>query len=432
MNILLLILINCIFPYVLSLAEEKLQVMTTKKIANCNRRSKVGDTLYMQYTGILKSNGQKFDSSYDRGHPFVFKIGFQQAIKGWDQGLLNICEGEERKLIIPPSYAYGDVGAGDVIPPGATLLMDVLCEKIENDSNSFTWPLDDFNDDKLQEKINDFPVYDYKDDNVDMCKVEIFIDYTSRLLIISFGDSFEWKQLDHGEGRLDLLIMFNESNTDADIYHVLEYSCYDRNKCNELFVFNHIHWLRQANYTSFQTNLRSILFNNSDKTESCFNDKVHLLNCSSNVCSGKYSTYHKNYFFQCHQNSKASVEVHIITNMIVIEENYSNDIYIGEYRIISYTCKFNQCNNQFLTDKLIDIVEKEYQLLSMKKILLESYSLNTIETTYSNMFDFTYKMKSTTAKNKFSPSKTYFFHNHAKTNSYLSHFIHFIVFIYFI
>ena len=47
----------------------------------------------------------------------------------------SICEGEERKLIIPPSYAYGDAGAGDVIPPGATLLMDVKCDKIERKSS---------------------------------------------------------------------------------------------------------------------------------------------------------------------------------------------------------------------------------------------------------------------------------------------------------
>ncbi len=47
----------------------------------------------------------------------------------------SICEGEHRKLIIPPSYAYGDAGAGDVIPPGATLLQDVICEKIERDNN---------------------------------------------------------------------------------------------------------------------------------------------------------------------------------------------------------------------------------------------------------------------------------------------------------
>lgn len=92
---------------VFSFAYEKLQVMTTKKVPDCNRRSKVGDTLYMQYTvnvrfslsrpiesgdvlqGVLKSNGVKFDSSYDRGQPFVFTIGKRQAIQGWDQGLLE-------------------------------------------------------------------------------------------------------------------------------------------------------------------------------------------------------------------------------------------------------------------------------------------------------------------------------------------------------
>jgi len=45
--------------------------------------------------------------------------------------LKSICEGEERKLIIPPNYAYGDVGAGNVIPPGSTLLMDVKCDQIQ-------------------------------------------------------------------------------------------------------------------------------------------------------------------------------------------------------------------------------------------------------------------------------------------------------------
>jgi FK506-binding protein 2 len=100
--------ILCLSLLIDGFAEEKLQVLTTKKVADCQRRSKVGDTLYMQYTvrpslqastsfhtisftlqGVLKSNGVKFDSSYDRGQPFVFKIGAGQAIRGWDQGLLE-------------------------------------------------------------------------------------------------------------------------------------------------------------------------------------------------------------------------------------------------------------------------------------------------------------------------------------------------------
>ena len=47
-------------------------------------------------------------------------------IPGWDQGLLGVCKGEERHLVVPSSLAYGDRGAGDVIPPDATLLFDIV------------------------------------------------------------------------------------------------------------------------------------------------------------------------------------------------------------------------------------------------------------------------------------------------------------------
>ncbi|KAI4500137.1 hypothetical protein M0802_004554 [Mischocyttarus mexicanus] len=61
----------------------------------------------------------------DRQQPFTFQLGVGQVIKGWDQGLLDMCVGEKRKLIIPPELGYGDVGAGNVIPGGATLTFDV-------------------------------------------------------------------------------------------------------------------------------------------------------------------------------------------------------------------------------------------------------------------------------------------------------------------
>lgn len=90
----------------------------------CDVKSKSGDVLTMHYTGTLQ-DGSKFDSSLDRDQPFTFQLGVGQVIKGWDQGLVDMCVGEKRKLIIPSALAYGERGAGNVIPRGATLNFEV-------------------------------------------------------------------------------------------------------------------------------------------------------------------------------------------------------------------------------------------------------------------------------------------------------------------
>lgn len=90
--------------------------------------AKKGDMVAMSYTGKL-ADGTIFNSNIDpksqRVQPFVFTIGAGQVIAGWDIGIAGMKVGEKRNLIIDPAYAYGATGAGEVVPPNATLSFDV-------------------------------------------------------------------------------------------------------------------------------------------------------------------------------------------------------------------------------------------------------------------------------------------------------------------
>ena len=84
----------------------------------------------VHYTGWL-TDGTRFDTSRDpslpmaRQQPFAFTLGRNEVIKGWDEGVAGMRVGGKRQLVIPAGLAYGERGAGDVIPPGATLVFEV-------------------------------------------------------------------------------------------------------------------------------------------------------------------------------------------------------------------------------------------------------------------------------------------------------------------
>lgn len=87
-----------------------------------------GKTVTVHYTGWLVEGGKagkKFDSSKDRNDPFAFPLGKGRVIRGWDEGVAGMKTGGRRKLTIPPALGYGARGAGNVIPPDATLLFEV-------------------------------------------------------------------------------------------------------------------------------------------------------------------------------------------------------------------------------------------------------------------------------------------------------------------
>lgn len=88
-------------------------------------RPQVGDECTMHYTGTLAKDGTKFDSSVDKGKPFLFKLGLGMVIKGWDEGVANMTLGEKAVLHITSDFGYGARGAGGVIPPDADLKFEV-------------------------------------------------------------------------------------------------------------------------------------------------------------------------------------------------------------------------------------------------------------------------------------------------------------------
>lgn len=100
------------------------ELVVTDTVVGSGQEAVPGSMVAVQYTGALP-DGTVFDSSIPRGEPITFQLGAGQVIPGWEQGIAGMKVGGKRRLVIPPSLAYGERGAGAAIPPNATLLFDV-------------------------------------------------------------------------------------------------------------------------------------------------------------------------------------------------------------------------------------------------------------------------------------------------------------------
>jgi len=100
-----------------------------------DRLVKAGDKITVHYNGMLL-DGTKFDSSIDRGQPFSLTIGAGQVIQGWDQGIIGMKVGEQRRLFVPSELAYGEQGAGETIKPNDDLIFDVALISIDNNETT--------------------------------------------------------------------------------------------------------------------------------------------------------------------------------------------------------------------------------------------------------------------------------------------------------
>jgi len=113
-------------------AENKVATLTATDVkVGQGAEARPGMKVTVHYTGWLydqarpDQQGTEFDSSRKNGTPFSFTLGQRQVIAGWDQGVAGMKVGGQRRLVIPSDLAYGESGAGGVIPPGATLVFDV-------------------------------------------------------------------------------------------------------------------------------------------------------------------------------------------------------------------------------------------------------------------------------------------------------------------
>jgi FK506-binding nuclear protein len=106
---------------------KKLEIQDLKK--GSGPAAKAGDEIGVEYIGVLYKGGGTFDANWE-SEPFVFNLGGEEVIKGWDQGLVGMKVGGERKLIIPPNLAYGSAGAYPSIPPNETLVFQVKVDSV--------------------------------------------------------------------------------------------------------------------------------------------------------------------------------------------------------------------------------------------------------------------------------------------------------------
>lgn len=85
---------------------------------------RAGSVVTLDYIGCLE-DGSKFDSTRERGKPFVFRVGCGEVIKGWDEGIVQMSKGERSKLTMPPALAYGAAGFPGLIPGNTTIVFEV-------------------------------------------------------------------------------------------------------------------------------------------------------------------------------------------------------------------------------------------------------------------------------------------------------------------
>lgn len=119
-------------PVIEASTELPTELVTEDIVEGEGPEAAAGDTVAMQYVGVVTETGEEFDSSWSRNRePFEFELGGGSVIAGWDEGIPGMKAGGRRVLVIPADLAYGEAGSPPSIPPNATLTFVVDLEEIQ-------------------------------------------------------------------------------------------------------------------------------------------------------------------------------------------------------------------------------------------------------------------------------------------------------------
>ncbi len=124
------------------LDEAPTELLITDIETGAGREAAVGDTVWVDYVGVITLTGELFDTSLARGQALNFTVGAGQVIQGWDDGLLGATPGTKRRLDIPADLAYGDNPPGDPIKAGDALTFIVDVRAVVRPTRAADAPID--------------------------------------------------------------------------------------------------------------------------------------------------------------------------------------------------------------------------------------------------------------------------------------------------